>query len=324
MNKFQKEYIQSNIIDEEETLKAIKEVFLQARDDIQEKISNLMEEIELADEADIQSKVWQLQYQQALLKQIEDSVLNINDYDTIIAYLEKSYECGWYGVLYDLEKQGIPLILPINQKQMVYAIVNETKLSSGIYKKLGYDKKKLAKELNFEISRGIANGWSFDQMSRQIDRRFQIGYNRASLIARTEGHRAMSTASYYCQKDAEANGCKIIKQWDATLDGRTRESHRMVDGELRNVDEKFSNGLMYPHDPNGPASEVCNCRCALLQRAKYMLGQKDLDELKERAEYYKSLDENFNKKESFEDFERRLKKIEDEKNEIKNKRNLSR
>ena len=74
----------------------------------------------------------------------------------------------------------------------------------------------------------------------------------------------------------------------------------MVDGEIRALDEKFSNGLMYPGDPSGSAAEVINCRCVLLQRAKWALDQKELDRLKERASFYgldkrKSFDE-FNKK----------------------------
>ena len=64
----------------------------------------------------------------------------------------------------------------------------------------------------------------------------------------------------------------IVKQWDATLDKRTRDSHAQVDGEIRELDEKFSNGLMYPGDPNGRPEEVINCRCALLQRARWALG----------------------------------------------------
>lgn len=309
MNKYQKEYIQSNIQDEEEVLKEIKKAYRKAESDINHKIKRLMSEMKKAKESDIQSKIWQIKYQKALLKQIEEVLKKINDYDSIMDYLEKCYECGWYGVLYDLEKQGIPLILPIRQDEMVMAIVKETKLSSGIYKKLGLDKKKLAKEINFEISRGIANGWSSMQVAKRIHDRCAIGRNRASLIARTEGHRVLNTSSFNCQKEAQANGCKITKQWDATLDGRTRWSHRMVDQEIRNIDEPFSNGLMYPCDPNGSASEVCNCRCALLQRATWALGQKDLDKLKERAEYYKELNEAFNKDESFKDFENRLKKI---------------
>lgn len=50
----------------------------------------------------------------------------------------------------------------------------------------------------------------------------------------------------------------------ATLDSRTRDSHRQLDGEVVGDDGKFSNGLRYPGDPEGPAAEVWNCRCTLV------------------------------------------------------------
>ena len=49
------------------------------------------------------------------------------------------------------------------------------------------------------------------------------------------------------------------------------KSHQKVDGEIRELDEPFSNGLMFPGDPAGGAAEVVNCRCALLQRARWAL-----------------------------------------------------
>ena len=102
MNKYQKEYIQKNIADEEEVLKEIKKVYRKAESDISHKIARLMKEMKRAKESDIQSKIWQIKYQRALLKQVEDAINKINDYDSIMDYLEKCYECGWYGVLYDL------------------------------------------------------------------------------------------------------------------------------------------------------------------------------------------------------------------------------
>lgn len=43
---------------------------------------------------------------------------------------------------------------------------------------------------------------------------------------------------------------------------------------------------MYPGDPSGRAEEVVNCRCALLQRARWALDDSELNTLKERAEYF--------------------------------------
>ena len=36
---------------------------------------------------------------------------------------------------------------------------------------------------------------------------------------------------------------------------------------------------MYPGDPNAPASEVVNCRCALLQRAKWALTDEEFTKM---------------------------------------------
>ena len=86
----------------------------------------------------------------------------------------------------------------------------------------------------------------------------------------------------------------------------TRPSHRQVDGEIRELDEEFSNGLQFPGDPHGAAEEVCGCRCALLQRGRWALGNKftkmdgesnelvefiDEDDYKSfKKEYFKRLD----------------------------------
>lgn len=88
-----------------------------------------------------------------------------------------------------------------------------------------------------------------------------------------------------CYK-AQEKGRDVLKQWDAPLDSNTRESHSQVDGEIRDLDKPFSNGLMFPGDPSGGAAEVINCRCALLQRASWELDEEELEELKKRAEYF--------------------------------------
>ena len=58
---------------------------------------------------------------------------------------------------------------------------------------------------------------------------------------------------------AENMGIEMEQQWMATLDNRTRESHRHLDGEHRPVGKKFSNGCRFPGDPEAPAGEIWNC-----------------------------------------------------------------
>jgi hypothetical protein len=53
------------------------------------------------------------------------------------------------------------------------------------------------------------------------------------------------------------------KQWLTQGDDRVRDTHAAIDGERVDIGAAFSNGLRYPHDPVGPASEVVNCRCSL-------------------------------------------------------------
>lgn len=57
---------------------------------------------------------------------------------------------------------------------------------------------------------------------------------------------------------------------------------------------------MYSSDPAGDAAEVVNCRCALLQRARWAFGDNELKALQDRAAYY-----NLDKTQNFEDFKQK-------------------
>ena len=107
-------------------------------------------------------------------------------------------------------------------------------------------------------------------------------------IARTEGHRINQAAQFDAQTEARERGADIVKQWCATLDGATRETHQELDGQIREIDEPFEvEGMeaMYPGDFGDPAEDI-NCRCTLLERARWALGQSELEKLQKRAEYF--------------------------------------
>lgn len=53
----------------------------------------------------------------------------------------------------------------------------------------------------------------------------------------------------------------LAREWLSSRDAKVRDSHVKVDGEVVERGEKYSNGLRYPQDPNGPNEEVQGCRC---------------------------------------------------------------
>ena len=243
----------------------------------------------------IQSKVYQKKYQEALQKQINGVLdkMMLQQYDTVSGYLQDCYENGYVGALFDLHGQGIPLIMPIDHAAMVTAVQMNSKIKGGMYAHLGENVSLLKKRITAEISRGISSGMSYHQVARNISAQMMGTYENpggsmayAMRIARTEGHRIQVESTMNAAYDAKDMGADVLKQWDAALDSRTRESHQKVDGEIRELDEKFSNGLRFPGDPLGGAGEVVNCRCALLQRARWALDDDELQTLQDRAAFY--------------------------------------
>lgn len=222
----------------------------------------------------IQSKIYQKQYQEQLYSQVSGilSEMQKSQFVTISDYLDKCYEDGFIGSIFDLHGQGVPMMMPINQESMVKAVQLDSKISQGLYTKLGEDVDVLKKRITSEVTRAIATGATYAQTAQRLAGQTKIGYNKAARIARTEGHRIQNSAADDAAHLARDRGADVVKQWDATLDGHTRESHVAVDGQIRELDEEFGNGLLFPGDPRGKAAEVVNCRCAYLQRARWAVG----------------------------------------------------
>lgn len=322
--------MQQSLLDSEEAaIKELEKQYAAALKEINEKVKGFQADIDLLDQALSQdglddatrallqsqkrSKIYQRQYQEALRGQVSGILdkLHGDNYATINGYLKGCYEDGYVGTMYDIARQGVPVITPIDQAAAVKAILTDSKVSKGLYNALGVDVARLKKTITQEISRGIASGLTYRDIARNIGNVSGAPLSRAKTVARTEGHRIQQTSSRDAQYAAKAKGADVVKQWDSALDGRTRESHRRVDGEIRELDEAFSNGLMFPGDPNGGAAEVVNCRCTANTRARWALDEAELQTLKDRAAYF-----GLDKTKNFEEFKQKyLKALEETENQ---------
>ena len=123
-----------------------------------------------------------------------------------------------------------------------------------------------------------------------------MGVRRALRIVRTEGHRIQQQATFDAQKGAKERGADIVKQWDSTMDKKTRPNHVKLDGQIREIDEPFEvNGkqAMYPAGFGVPHEDI-NCRCVMLQRARWALGEDEVTKMNnETKEIVKINEKNF-------------------------------
>lgn len=266
MNARQKEVLEQSLKDEQAVLDALIKNYTSALADIRKNIK------ELQANPLTQSKAYQLEYQKQLEKQISGILDNLQgkNFNSIASYLQTCYETGFVGNMYDMQGQGVPLVIPIDEGQVLKA-VQKTGDDFRLSNKLSGNTTELKKQVKSELQRGLASQLSYADIARNISNYGQADMNRSMRIARTEGHRVQSEARLDSMYAAKKKGADIVKQWDATLDGQTRPNHRQLDGQIRELDEPFEVGGMKVDCPGGfgIASEDCNCRCCVLQRARW-------------------------------------------------------
>jgi SPP1 gp7 family putative phage head morphogenesis protein len=252
-----------------------------------------------------QSRIYHRQYQETLKKQVEAALekLHSDEYDTINQYVHDCYTDAFVGTFYDLHGQGVPVIAPIDQNAAIRAVMTDSKLNKPLYDALGVDVNQLKRAVSSEISRGIASGLMYEEIARNIQFRTNAPISRAKTIVRTEGHRIQQASAEDARRVAKSKGANVVKMWDATLDGKTRPTHRELDGQIRETDEYFELGskkAMYPGEFGDPA-EDCNCRCVALTRSRSALDADELKTLQERAKFF-----GLDKTEDFEDFKKKF------------------
>lgn len=107
----------------------------------------------------------------------------------------------------------------------------------------------------------ILLGDSIPEMARRVSETLGTrSLGDAVRYARTAATGAENRGRDDAYTRAERKKIPLTRYWLATLDNRTRHSHRHLHGEKRDG-ERYSNGLRYPGDTSGRPEEYWNCRC---------------------------------------------------------------
>ena len=117
------------------------------------------------------------------------------------------------------------------------------------------------------ITSAILQGKTIPQIADALET--VVGMNEGCAIrnARTAVTSAQNAGRQASYEHAAKRGIAVRKRWVATLDGRTRHSHRAMDGVTVAYNEPFVTPLgsvmQYPGDRDGKAGDVYNCRCTV-------------------------------------------------------------
>lgn len=118
-------------------------------------------------------------------------------------------------------------------------------------------------KLRESLATGISKGESTEQLLKRIQDITGTKESDAMRILRTEKTRVCGQAQQeMCEEYYKLSGKKPRKRWICTFHN-SRDSHIAMHEEIVEFDKAFSNGLMYPGDPKGDASEVINCQCIM-------------------------------------------------------------
>ena len=122
------------------------------------------------------------------------------------------------------------------------------------------------KLVSSQLTQGVLLGESIPKIARRVQNVTGSNVATAMRTARTAVTGAECAGRMNSYERAKGMGIKLKKEWVSTLDNRTRHSHRQLDGERIDNDEKakFSNGCRYPGDPTARYAEICNCRCTVI------------------------------------------------------------
>ena len=189
-------------------------------------------------------------------------------------YMPEMYAIGHNFGTYQIENIGrISTSYTLYDRQTVERLIRDNpdllpalKPQSETARRIaeGKIKRWTKAQIQSNCLQGILQGESIPEIAERISNITQQEAKSTIRYARTMTTGAENAGRTDSYKRAEDMGIEMEQQWLATLDGRTRHSHRQMDGEHVPIGKKFSNGCKYPGDPDGPAAEIWNCRCTLI------------------------------------------------------------
>ena len=183
---------------------------------------------------------------------IIDAIFSIfESKDISDAIIKIEFNSGW-----DSTEKKVEQNIPLNTRALEF-------LQDHTFDNIKGMTEEIANDLKAELSRGIINGEGITKLKERVEKVFNVGKNRADMIARTETNRAENNGKLLAMK---ASGLEYDKKWSSVADDRTSDICKRLDGQVVAIDEDFKDSKFEGQSP--PAHVDCRSTIIFIEKEK--------------------------------------------------------
>lgn len=215
----------------------------------------------------LKGQAFQKQWYQAMVQTLSDDMVKTDQkaMSIVRGFTPEAYAINHNFAAYECESgAGLDANFTLYNRQTVERIMKDypellPTPKPDVVSDLAWHNKKVGNA----VMQGVLQGEGIPQIAKRLADVTGMDNRAAVRNARTAMTGAQNAGRIDTYKQAQDIGIELQMEWNASLDSRTRDSHRVLDGERRDIDKPFSNRCRYPADPQGPSHEIYNCRCYL-------------------------------------------------------------
>jgi hypothetical protein len=180
--------------------------------------------------------------------------------------LAEIFQHAFYTTAFTMESESQMLLAySLLRPETIEAAVQNPVAGLTLNETLEKNRDALIIAVKAEITQGLIAGVSYKEMSKRLTNVFEGDVQKAVRVSQTESHRLHQVGRFKSLQHAQAKGIQLKKRWISTLDSKTRDRHRDLDGQIVDLDAPFKyRGVegMYPGEMSGGGSQNINCRCS--------------------------------------------------------------
>lgn len=191
---------------------------------------------------------------------------NLAAQEIVNGSLPKIYALNQNFINYSIEIQAGFKLGFVNEQTIIRLLKDNPDLFPAYKLDVLRDINWNTQKIRETIAARLLQGKPMRDIAKDLQKVAQMNKNSAILHAQTAVTGAENAGRQAGFKRAEELGIEFERVWIATLDSRTRDSHRRLDGQRVGVDEPFKSmygKIMYPGDPKADSRDVWRCRCSL-------------------------------------------------------------